>query len=459
MIKKNDEFTVTIEDVGINGEGIGKIDGYPLFIKDAIIGDIAKVKVTKASKNYGYGRLIEITKPSIHRVEPECETARKCGGCQIQEMKYESQLEFKKNKVKNNLDRIGKLTDYKIHETLGCETPFRYRNKAQFPIGKDKNGKIIAGFYAGRTHSIVECHDCKIGIEENKDILDVIITHMEKYNIEPYNEEVHKGLVRHVLIREGFKTGEIMVSIVINGNSLKKSDELVNILTQNVKGIKDISLNVNNEKTNVILGTKIINLYGNGYIVDYIGDVKFRISPLSFYQVNPVQTEVLYNKALQYAGLTGDEIVFDLYCGVGTISLFLAKSAKKVYGVEIVPQAIEDAKVNAELNNIDNAEFFVGKAEEVIPCLYKEKGIKADVVVVDPPRKGCDQVLLETIAAMAPKKLVYVSCDSATLARDLNYLKDKGFVVEEVQPVDMFPGTVHVESIILMTYCTPEEKK
>lgn len=447
-MKKNQEFTVTIEDTGVNGEGIGKADGYTLFVKDTIPGDVIRGIVTKDRGKYGYGRLAEIITPSPDRIEPECPVARQCGGCQIQEMSYDRQLAYKKQKVKNNLDRIGRLTDYTIYDTLGCKSPFRYRNKAQFPIGRNREGKIIAGFYAGRTHAIIECEDCKIGIEENKDILKVIISHMEKYNIEPYNEETHKGLVRHVLIRKGFKTGEIMVSIVINGTSVREQDMLVSQLLKSVPAIKDISLNINKEKTNVILGGKLVNLYGNGYITDYIGDVKFRISPLSFYQVNPAQTEVLYGKALEYACLTGSETVFDLYCGVGTISLFLAKSAKKVYGVEIVPQAIDDAKVNAELNNIDNAEFFVGKAEEVIPDLYENKGITADVVVVDPPRKGCDERLLKTIVDMAPERVVYVSCDSATLARDLKYLSENGFKVEKVQPVDMFGNSVHCECCV-----------
>lgn len=450
LLKKNQEFTVQIEDIGVNGEGIGKVDGYPLFIKDSIPGDIVKGVVTKTEKKYGYGRVLDIITPSPDRVEAVCPIAKRCGGCQIQEMSYERQLVYKREKVRNNLDRIGKLTGYVLHDTLGCEKHYRYRNKAQFPIGKNKNGKIIAGFYAGRTHDIIECEDCVIGIEENKKILEIIIGHMEKHGIEPYDENTQKGLVRHVLIRKGFATGEIMVSVVINGEKLKAQEELVRLLVENVEGMKDISLNINKQRTNVILGDRGITLYGDGYITDFIGDVKFRISPLSFYQVNPAQTRVLYGKALEYAGLTGEEIVFDLYCGVGTISLFLAKSARKVYGVEIVPQAIEDAKVNAEINDIDNTEFFVGKAEEVIPDLYENRGIRADVVVVDPPRKGCDEKLLSTIVMMKPERVVYVSCDSATLARDLKYLSENGFVVKEVQPADMFVHGVHVEVVVLL---------
>lgn len=450
-MKKNQEFTVLIEDIGVNGEGIGKADGYPLFIKDTVPGDIVQGIVTKAQSKYGYGRALKIITPSPDRVEALCPIAKRCGGCQLQEMSYERQLVYKREKVRNNLDRIGKLKGYTLHDTIGCENHYRYRNKAQFPIGKNKEGRIIAGFYAGRTHEIIECEDCAIGIEENKEILKIIIGHMEKYGIEPYDEKTHKGLVRHVLIRKGFATGEIMVSVVINGDKIMACEELVGNLVENIEGMKDISLNINKQRTNVILGDRVVTLYGDGYITDFIGDVKFRISPLSFYQVNPAQTRVLYGKALEYAGLTGEETVFDLYCGVGTISLFLARSAKKVYGVEIVPQAIEDAKVNAGINGIDNVEFFVGKAEEVIPELYENEGIQADVVVVDPPRKGCDERLLETIVKMEPERVVYVSCDSATLARDLRYLSENGFGVEEVQPADMFAQGVHVETVVLMS--------
>lgn len=450
-MKKNQEFTVLIEDIGVNGEGIGKADGYPLFIKDTVPGDIVQGIVTKAQSKYGYGRALKIITPSPDRVEALCPIAKRCGGCQLQEMSYERQLVYKREKVRNNLDRIGKLKGYTLHDTIGCENHYRYRNKSQFPIGKNKEGRIIAGFYAGRTHEIIECKDCLIGIEENKEILKIIIGHMEKYGIEPYDEKTHKGLVRHVLIRKGFATGEIMVSVVINGDKIMACEELVGNLVENIEGMKDISLNINKQRTNVILGDRVVTLYGDGYITDFIGDVKFRISPLSFYQVNPAQTRVLYGKALEYAGLTGEETVFDLYCGVGTISLFLARSAKKVYGVEIVPQAIEDAKVNAGINGIDNVEFFVGKAEEVIPELYENEGIQADVVVVDPPRKGCDERLLETIVRMEPRRVVYVSCDSATLARDLRYLSENGFGVEEVQPADMFAQGVHVETVVLMS--------
>ncbi len=449
MIKKNDILSVFIEDMGSEGEGVAKVDGYALFIKDAIKGDKVKVKVMKASKNYGYARIEEIVEPSPDRVEPVCKEARRCGGCQIQEMDYNAQLLFKQNKVKNNLQRIGKL-EVEVLPTIGMEEPYHYRNKAQFPVGKDKEGNIIMGFYAGRTHNIIPCEDCAIGVSENKKVLEIVKEYMQENEITPYDEVSGNGLVRHILIRKGFKTGEIMVCVIINGDKLPKAEKLVEKLLT-IEGMTSISYNVNKERTNRILGEKVVNLYGEGYISDYIGDVKFKISPLSFYQVNPVQTEKLYGKALEYADLTGDEIVWDLYCGVGTISLFLAKNAKKVYGVEIVPAAIEDAKENAKINNIQNSEFFVGKAEEIFPAHYKKYGEKADVIVVDPPRKGCDETLLRTIVEMSPKRLVYVSCDSATLARDLKYLTENGFKVEKVQPCDLFSHSSHVETVCLMS--------
>ena len=451
-MEKNQEFIVTIEDMNEDGAGVGKVDGYIWFVKDAVIGDVVRAKAMKIKKSYGFARLMEVLEPSVSRVIPSCPVARQCGGCQLQAMSYEEQLKFKERKVMNNLVRIGKFAEDEIHmlPIMGMEEPWRYRNKAQFPFGKDKDGNVIAGFYAGRTHAIVEAEDCLLGVEENREILDIVKRFMKEMKIEPYDELSHKGLVRHVLIRKGFKTGEIMVCLVINGNKLPSKERLVEMLTggDGVKGMTSISYSVNQEKTNVIMGKEIVNLYGPGYISDYIGNVKYQISPLSFYQVNPVQTERLYGTALEYAGLTGNEIVWDLYCGIGTISLFLAQKAKKVYGVEIVPQAIEDARRNAEINGIHNAEFFVGKAEEVLPEQFEKNHVHADVIVVDPPRKGCDAVCLDTILKMRPERVVYVSCDSATLARDLRYLADGGYVVERGRCCDMFPGTVHVETVV-----------
>ena len=452
---KNDIIEVKIEDIGVNGEGIGKADGFPIFVKDAIVSDYVRVKITKSANTYAYARLEEILEPSPLRVTPKCPVAKACGGCQIQEMDYKAQLAFKKNKVKNNIERIAKITDFEIEDTIGMDEPYYYRNKAQYPVGEDKDGNIIMGFYAGRTHSIIPCEDCIIGDAVNGDILRIIKSFMKEFFVRPYNEQTGKGLIRHILIRKGFKTGEIMVCIVINGTKLNHAEILVERLKQ-INGMTSISLNVNKENTNVILGNKVINLYGEGYITDYIGLVKFHISPLSFYQVNPVQTHILYGKVLEFAGLTGKETVWDLYCGVGTISLFLAKLAKEVYGVEIIPEAIEDARNNARINNISNASFFVGKAEEVLPEYYEKQHhngnyATADVIVVDPPRKGCDERLLATVVKMQPEKIVYVSCDSATLARDLKFLVENGYEVRRVQPVDMFPHSVHVETVVLMS--------
>ena len=456
--KKNDVFQVQIEDMSDTGEGIGKTDGFTWFVKDAVIGDVVEAKVMKTKKSYGFARLIQVLEPSACRVTPRCPSARQCGGCQLQAMSYEEQLKFKENKVRNNLSRIGGLTEIPMEPIIGMEEPWRYRNKAQFPFGKDKNGRIITGFYAGRTHAIIEQEDCLLGVEENQPILDCIRGFMEEYHIAPYEEETHKGLVRHVLIRKGFTTGELMVCLVLNGDveKLKAPEVLVERLVKLFPShMASISCSINREKTNVIMGKEIVNLYGPGYITDYIGNVCYRISPLSFYQVNPVQTQKLYGTALEYAGLTGEETVWDLYCGIGTISLFLAQKAKKVYGVEIIPQAIDDARANAKLNHFENVEFFVGKAEEVLPEQYEKNQVYADTIVVDPPRKGCDSVCLDTIVKMAPEKVVYVSCDSATLARDVKYLGERGYEVKRVKTVDMFPWSGHVETVCLLVLRNP----
>ncbi len=475
---KNDCVELTIEDIGVSGEGIGKVDGYTLFVKDTVIGDVVRVKIMKAKKNYGYARLMDIIKPSKDRVEPACPIARQCGGCQIQAMNYNAQLKYKQKLVKDNLLRISGLTegvDYEMCEILGMDTPFRYRNKAQYPVGEDKDGNIVMGFYAGHTHSIIACpdDDCMLGHSDNAFILNAVKEWMKQYRVRAYNENIHKGTVRHVLVRTGYHTDEVMVCLVTKKMLRKEAaDGLVKAIQKLKLNVASLVVNINKEDTNVILGKECITLYGRPYIEDYIGDIKFQISPLSFYQVNPKQTEVLYNKALEFAGLKGNESVWDMYCGIGTISLFLAKKAGKVYGVEIVPQAIEDAKNNAKINNIDNAEFFVGKAEEVVPAFYKKQtGVQSDndstdskeydmtrpdVVVVDPPRKGCDKKLLDTIVSMTPDRIVYVSCDSATLARDLKLLVEYGYKVEKVQPVDQFGNTVHVETVVLLSHKKPD---
>lgn len=447
--RKNDIVTLEIEDCGIDGEGIGKADGFTVFVKDAVIGDTVRAKIMKAKKNYGYGRLLEILKPSPYRVEPKCPYARQCGGCQIQALSYDQQLVFKEAKVRGHLERIGGFTDLPMEPIIGMKEPYHYRNKAQFPVGRNKEGRIITGFYAGRTHTIIENRDCALGVSQNKEVLDRVIAYMERYGVEPYEEMTGKGLVRHILIRYGFFTGEVMVCIIANGTHLPHSGKLVESLLE-IPGMTSITLNVNRSRSNVILGEELKLLWGQTYITDKIGEIFYQISPLSFYQVNPLQTGKLYAKALEYADLHGEETVWDLYCGIGTISLFLTRQAKFVRGVEIVPAAIEDARRNAELNGIKNVEFFVGKAEEVLPREYEKNGVYADVIVVDPPRKGCDEVLLETILKMQPKRVVYVSCDSATLARDLRYLCGNGYQVEKVCPVDQFGNTVHVETVALL---------
>ena len=494
MLQKNDMIELKIEDMGVDGQGIGKYDGMTFFVKDAVIGDEIRARVTKLKKNYGYARMEEILSPSEARTVPECELYKRCGGCQIQAMDYGKQLEFKQNKVRGNLIRIGgfapEFVDEVMQPIVGMETPYRYRNKAQFPIGMDKEGNVVAGFYAARSHNIIPVTDCKLGVEENQKILEAVLSYMRENGIKPYDEATGKGLVRHVLIRYGFTTKEIMVCLVINGKKLPAREKLVEKLS-GLEGMTSISINQNTKNTNVILGERTECIWGQPYITDYIhlrecGNdavaaegagrkefaltdtaVGFHISPQSFYQVNPVQTEKLYQTVLEFAELSGGETVWDLYCGIGTISLFLAGGAKKVYGVEIVPEAIQNARKNACLNGIGNVEFACGPAEEIVPKMAEkirstgnlmaeeenggvDRTSLADVVVVDPPRKGCDGALLDTIGEMAPDKIVYVSCDPATLARDVKVLGERGYRVNKVRAVDMFGQGGHVESVCLL---------
>ena len=456
--RKNDIVTLEIVDCGTDGEGIGKADGFTVFVKDAVIGDTVTAKIMKAKKNYGYGRLMEILKPSPYRVDPICPSARQCGGCQLQAVSYEEQKAFKEKKLRGHLERIGGFKELPMEPLIGMDEPYHYRNKAQFPVGRNKEGRIVTGFYAGRTHAIIENRDCALGIPQNKEVLDRVIAHMEKYNIAPYDEMTGKGLVRHIFVRYGFFTGELMVCLIINGQDLPHQKEMVEKLGE-IPGMTSISLNINKKRNNVILGDKVKTIWGKEYITDKIGDISYEISPLSFFQVNPHQTWKLYSKALEYADLHGEETVWDLYCGIGTISLFLAQKAKFVRGVEIVSAAIEDARRNARLNKIDNVEFFVGKAEEVLPREYEKNGVYADVIVVDPPRKGCDEMLLKTILKMQPKRVVYVSCDSATLARDLRFLCDNGYELKKVCGVDQFPQTVHVETVVLLSKGMVDSRK
>ena len=535
-MKKNDMYEITIEDIGNDGEGIGHIHeatpltdagqddrGIAVFVKDTVVGDVARIRIVKVKKSYAYGRLEEIITPSPYRVEAVCSKARSCGGCSLMHMSYEKQLEYKWNKVKNCLERIGGLTDAAalMEPICGMEQPYHYRNKMQFPVGLSRDGKVEIGFFAGRTHSIIDLEQCAIGHPLNDYIIRKLRPWLQRWQDRTgafiYDEASHTGLVRHILTRVGFATGELMVCLVINGESLETGTkggraqsaghgkkgtesflpqverELLDCLhaavdeynaarrAENTMAVTltGVSININRDKTNRILGDTCKTLWGQGYISDYIGDIRFKISPLSFYQVNPVQTKVLYDKAVSYAGLTGNETVWDMYCGIGTISLCLAKHAKRVFGVEIVPQAIEDAKENARINNITNATFFCGKAEEVVPKFYNgvlkedcpdmmsgetyeqavrnrmQDGRHPDVVVVDPPRKGCDSVLLDTIAQMAPERLVYVSCDPATLARDVKILAEKGYVVRRVGIVDQFGHSSHVETVVMLSHKKP----
>lgn len=446
MLSKNEEYIVDIVDIGQGGVGIGKHNGFTVFVEGGLIEDKVKVKINKSKKNYAVGDIVEIIEKSPFRIDRVCsDNLKDCGGCQIQELEYQKQLDIKTNEVKQVISRIGKLEDVIIHETLGMDKPLRYRNKAQFPIQKSGNTPII-GFYKKKSHDIIPMDKCVIQHDINDKIVKIIKTYINAYNVSVYDEKTHTGVLRHLVTKIGFTTKEVMVVLVANGKKLPYLGELASVLKDNVPGFKTLVVNENREKTNVILGKENRVVYGEGKINDYIGDLVFEISPLSFFQVNPIQTEVLYNKALEYADLQENDTVFDIYCGIGTISLFLAQKAKKVYGIEIVADAIKDAKINAQINNLDNVEFYVGKAEEVVPKMYGE-GKTANVVVVDPPRKGCDEKVLDTIVSMSPDKVVYVSCNPSTLARDLAYLDERGYKCVEIQPVDMFPHTMHVESI------------
>ena len=446
MLSKNKEYVVDIVDIGQGGVGIGKYEGFTVFVEGGLIQDKVKVRINKSKKNYAVGDIVEIIEKSPFRVDRICsDDLKDCGGCQIQELDYNKQLELKTNEVKQVISRIGKLENVEIHETIGMQSPCRYRNKAQFPI-QNINGSTAIGFYKKKSHDVIPTDMCVIQHDINDKIIKIIKTYIQAYNVSIYNETTHTGVLRHLVTKVGFTTNEVMVVLVANGTNLPHLNELASVLKENIPGFKTLVLNVNKAKTNVILGKENKVIYGNGKINDYIGDLVFEISPLSFFQVNPVQTEVLYNKALEYAELKENDTVFDIYCGIGSISLFLAQKATKVYGIEIVEDAIKDAKINAKLNNLNNVEFYVGKAEEVVPKMYSE-GKTTNVVVVDPPRKGCDEKVLDTIVSMKPDRVVYVSCNPSTLDRDLAYLDERGYKCVEIQPVDMFPHTMHVETV------------
>ncbi|GAA4080551.1 23S rRNA (uracil(1939)-C(5))-methyltransferase RlmD [Amphibacillus indicireducens] len=448
-VQKNQTIELSFEDITHDGNGVGKINGYPIFVSNALPGETAKVKVIMVKKNFAVGRRLELITTSPDRVKPPCDVFYKCGGCQLQHMSYQMQLKMKQNQVKNVLAKIAHITDVNVEPTLGMDDPWRYRNKVQIPVGK-KDGKLITGFYRPRSHDIIEDMErCIVTSEVNDDLVDLIREVANDLDIPAYNEETHRGVLRHIMVRSGENTGQTMVVIVTRTNKIPKQDEFIERILEKQPNITSIMHNVNPDRTNVILGKKTNCLWGEEYIYDTIGDVKFAISALSFYQINPKQTKVLYDKALEYADLSGGETVIDAYCGIGSISLFLAQKAKKVYGVEIVPQAIQDAKKNAKLNGMDNTEFVVGQAEKVMPA-WTADGLKPDVIVVDPPRKGCDEALLHAMVEMNPERIVYVSCNPATLARDLVTLTEGGYKLKKVQPVDMFPQTSHIEVVTVL---------
>lgn len=448
-VKKNEYIDLKFEDLTHEGNGVGKINGYPIFVPYGLPGEDAVVKVIKVNKNFGFGKLIELKKESKERVEPPCNVYYKCGGCQLQHMSYDLQLSMKQNQVKNVLRKIAHLDHVPVHPTIGLEDPWRYRNKVQIPVG-EKDGELITGFYRMRSHDIIEdMETCVIQDEVNDRMVHAVRRIANRIGIEAYDEKSHRGVLRHIMVRTGRETQEIMIVLITRTEKLPHADKLIRELTETFPNIKSVVHNINNKRTNVIFGNKTKTIWGEDYIYDTIGDIRFAISPRSFYQVNPVQTKVLYEKALEYAQIDENDVVIDAYCGIGTISLFLAQKAKKVYGIEIVPDAIRDAKMNAELNGITNAEFVVGEAEKVMPK-WKNEGFTPDVIVVDPPRKGCEVDFLQAMIEMEPKRIVYVSCNPSTLARDLVILEEGGYETKEVQPVDMFSQTNHIEAVCLL---------
>lgn len=445
IVNRNDRLNVFVEDLTHDGSGVAKVDGYPLFIPGVLPGEEAEIQVMKTMKKYGFAKLIKVTKESPDRVEPPCHVFWECGGCQLQHLSYEAQLVQKQKTVRNAMQRIGKLPDVLVHPVKGMDDPWRYRNKSQIPFN-ERDGEVVSGFYRSGSHHIVDTDVCIIQGEEADELMSTLKHELHDMGIEAYDERTHRGMLRHLIVRKARATGELMVVLVTRSKKFPQKDAVMELIKRVVPNVTSIMQNVNSQKTNVIFGDETILLHGKSFIVDSIGDIDFEISARSFYQVNSEQTKVLYDQALEYAQLTGNETVIDAYCGIGSISLFLAQKAKEVYGVEIVPQAIEDAKRNAELNGIDNAFFEAGPAEEVIPKWYAD-GKRFDVLVVDPPRKGCDEKLLETILEYKPKRVVYVSCNPATLARDLRILEDGGYRTQEVQPVDMFGHSSHVEVV------------
>lgn len=456
-MKKNDEIKLTITTLTNQGSGLGRFGDMAVFVDAAAPGDELLVHIIKVKKNYAVGKIKKILKVSPHRVEADCPVYQRCGGCAYRHISYESELEEKRQSVNDAMQRIGGI-DIKAEEILHISEPVRYRNKAQIPVALSKDGCIVTGFYSRRTHSIVPCDDCLLQNAEFAPIIRAVKQYTAENPVTFYDEETGKGLLRHIYLRRAKATGEIMVCLVINGSSIPRRDRLIALLTATDDHIKSIVLNINREKTNVILGEECKTLWGRDYIEDELCGLRFRISPLSFYQVNPEGTELLYAKAKEFAGLTGGETLLDLYCGTGTIGLTMADKAKSLIGVEIIPQAIENAKANAELNGIQNARFLCADASGAAKLLLEE-GVRPDIVILDPPRKGCSADVIEAVATMAPVRIVYVSCDPATLARDCRIFQEKGYGVKRMCAVDMFPRTAHVETVCLLTKAQNENSK
>ena len=447
-VKKNQEYIIDVIDNGFEGEGIAKINGFTIFIPNAIKGEKLKILIVKVLSSHAFGKILEIINKSDKRIESDCITYKRCGGCNLRHIKYEETLKMKQNAVQSLVNKTLK-TKIQVKETIGMENPYHYRNKAQYPVGVDKQGNPIIGVFANRTHEIIPIDNCLIQSEKSQQIAKFILDFIRENNISIYDEKTGKGLIRHIVTKIGIKTNEIMCVIVLNGRTIPKEKELVTEILEKFPEVKTIVKNINTKNTNVIMGKENINLYGNGYIYDILGEFKFKISPLSFYQVNPVQAEKLYELGVQAARISENDIVFDLYCGIGTISLFMAKYAKKVYGIEIVEEAVNDAKENSKMNGISNVEFIASDVENILDELINDKKIIPDIVMVDPPRKGLDNKSIENIMSIKPKKLVYISCNPATLVRDLSKLEGL-YGVHEVIPVDMFPFTSHVECVALM---------
>ena len=448
QVEKNKEYIVDIIDTGFQGEGIAKIDGLTIFIPNAMKGEKLKILIVKVLSSHAFGKIVEIIEKSPYRIESDCTTYKRCGGCSLRHIKYEETLKMKQNAVQSLVNKT-LANKIKVNETVGMENPYHYRNKAQYPVGLNKDGKPVIGVFANRTHEIIPINTCFIQNKQTEEIAKYIFEFLVKNNISVYNEKTQKGLVRHIVTKIGIKTNEIMCILVINGKEMPKEKELVEELTNKFKNIKTIVKNINTKNTNVILGNENINLFGDGYITDILGEYKFKISPMSFYQVNPIQAEKLYNLGVESANITKNDVVFDLYCGIGTISLFMSKFAKKVYGVEIVEEAIIAAKENAKINNVDNTEFIAGDVEKVLDELVNVKQIMPDIIMVDPPRRGLDNTSIENIKKVRPKKVVYISCNPATLVRDLAKLEEI-YEVKKIKPVDMFPFTSSVECVAVL---------